>query len=339
MSIVLAICFFVVIDGSKADESPDDDMSIEETIEAQEIDPDFDLDQATEGDEEELCAIVDEEIMIHMPSVELGASYFNMVLGLYDNSEDTGGNIYFSLNELNELLEPTTPCALMDENLNIEVNCIDVNGLTYTLTLERYINPLDGEWFYWKVANIGLVEEPLDSSENDYGLDTATYNRPNLTPYRPYGWSSKVVVSTRKGSTTNSSSIDDSDSLYVDWAVINNGSSSIYRSFYTRLYVDGRLKKTWRTKSLGKNRYTYVKDYYIGRLSQGRHSIKIKTDATGTVGESNGRDNEYTKIITVGSSNSNYKKRMVPYLSCGWFWCEYRFSCKYSSNTRYRLCN
>ncbi|MGA2177942.1 MAG: hypothetical protein ABSH38_23590, partial [Verrucomicrobiota bacterium] len=54
----------------------------------------------------------------------------------------------------------------------------------------------------------------------------ATFALPNLTPYAPSGWSDKIVVSKVTGTTTDSSPLYTTDTLYVDWAVINNGTAA-----------------------------------------------------------------------------------------------------------------
>ena len=65
---------------------------------------------------------------------------------------------------------------------------------------------------------------------------------PNLAPYQPAGWSDKIVVATTTGTTTDSPSFSTTDSLYLDWAVVNNGDAGTGSSFYTALYVDGVFK-------------------------------------------------------------------------------------------------
>ena len=79
---------------------------------------------------------------------------------------------------------------------------------------------------------------------------TATVVLPNLTPYKPSGWSDKIVVSTTTGTNIDSSTINTSDTVYVDWAVVNNGSANINTKFYTKLYLDGSYKYSWSTASL-----------------------------------------------------------------------------------------
>jgi len=67
----------------------------------------------------------------------------------------------------------------------------------------------------------------------------------NLTPYQPGGWDDKIVVSTVTGTNTSASAILTTNTLYVDWSVVNNGTANITTTFYMRLYVDGTLSGTF----------------------------------------------------------------------------------------------
>jgi hypothetical protein len=144
----------------------------------------------------------------------------------------------------------------------------------------------------------------------------AAQTAPNLTPYQPSGWSDKVVVSNVTGTNTDGSSLKTNDTLYVDWAVLNNGTAATATTFYTKLYVDGVERTSWFTNPpLAVNSYTYVQDYSLGSLSAGPHTIKIVADATSAITESNESDNEYTKTITVTSPG---QPNLTPYQPTGW---------------------
>jgi hypothetical protein len=87
--------------------------------------------------------------------------------------------------------------------------------------------------------------------------------------------------------------------------VINNGTSPTGAPFYTELYVDGVLRASWHTDPpLNLNFYAYVEDYSIGALPAGTHTIRIRTDSTGAIDESNETDNEYTKTFNVGGGGN-----------------------------------
>ncbi len=121
----------------------------------------------------------------------------------------------------------------------------------------------------------------------------------NLTTYQPSGWDNRIVISSVTGTHTSTAPFFNNQTLYVDWAVTNNGTTAITATFYTRLYIDGTLKNTWYTSGLDVGKWASVSDYNIGILTSGTHQIKIQTDVTGVIAETNESDNEYTRTITV----------------------------------------
>jgi len=127
--------------------------------------------------------------------------------------------------------------------------------------------------------------------------------KPNLTPYRPAGWSGKIVVSSVAGTNTDASSLTTNDTVYIDWAVLNNGNAATSARFTSGLYVDGKLRQSWSTDPpLNSGDYAYVTDYALGQLGAGQHTIQIRVDTGKTVAETDENDNAYTKTITVGST-------------------------------------
>src|SRR5205814_9146500 len=74
---------------------------------------------------------------------------------------------------------------------------------------------------------------------------TASASGPNLTPYKPTGWSDKIVLSKTTGTTADSNPWITADSLYVDCAIANSGSQPINTSFTNELYHDAVLRRTW----------------------------------------------------------------------------------------------
>ena len=65
--------------------------------------------------------------------------------------------------------------------------------------------------------------------------------QPNLVPYQPQDWSDKLVISTIKGTNTSSSTFLSTDGFFVDFAVINAGSSSTITAFSVSIFLDGNL--------------------------------------------------------------------------------------------------
>ncbi len=126
----------------------------------------------------------------------------------------------------------------------------------------------------------------------------------NLTPYRPSGWSDKIVVSTVAGSTTDSPSLLPTDPLYVSWFAINVGNASApsWPAYFFDLYLDGVHLAGWYADfALNPGEYLGVPDFVVGPLSSGAHTLRLVCDSTNVVAESNEADNEYTKTIMVGA--------------------------------------
>jgi hypothetical protein len=154
-------------------------------------------------------------------------------------------------------------------------------------TIQEYAatSSTSGRWATWW----GLIKPPAAPS-----------GFPDLTPYQPQGWSDRIVVTNTPGQTFDSSPITSAQALYVNWAVLNSGTQAAGSLFYTQFFIDGVLSHTWFTNPpLNANHYTYVNDYSIGSLAPGTHSIKILTDSTGVISESNESNNAYVKTINV----------------------------------------
>ena len=140
--------------------------------------------------------------------------------------------------------------------------------------------------------------------------------QPNLTPYQPSGWSDKVVVTRTAGSTNDSTGLSTADTLYVDWAVINDGTASTGGGFFNYLYVDGNIVGEFdQGGSLPVNAYAFYTNFNIGQLTTGPHTVEIVADATGLIAETNENDNTYTKNITVGTINL---PNLTPVQPAGW---------------------
>jgi hypothetical protein len=128
---------------------------------------------------------------------------------------------------------------------------------------------------------------------------------PNLVSYKPTGWSDKIVAATVPGSNIDATQIHSDQDIYVSWAVLNSATNGdIAVRFYTQLYVDNALNHTWSTDGLNSGFYGFVTNYNVGKLAVGTHTLRLDTDTTGVVSESNENDNSYTKTIIVSSTNN-----------------------------------
>jgi subtilisin len=154
--------------------------------------------------------------------------------------------------------------------------------------------------------------------DNEYTktIIVSSASQPNLTPFTPSGWSDRIVVSTITGNHTDAGLLRSGDTLYVDWAVLNNGVGPTTARFYTKLYVDGVERGSWFfDPPLATNTYTYFEDFSIGTLSVGTHTLRVVADALSNIAESNEFDNEYTKTITVTTQS---QPNLTPFTPSGW---------------------
>ncbi len=182
---------------------------------------------------------------------------------------------------------------------------ISVSGGTFSTTLTG-LTP--GVTYYFRawVKNGSLSNSGVGTGwgiGSILSFTTPVGTKPNLAPYQPPGWSGNMVVSTVSGSLSDSPALTAGDTLYVSWAVINSDAGPVVSTFYTNLYVDGALAGSWTTAPpLAASQYDARAGFSVGSLSVGTHTLTLKTDATGTVAESNENDNQVVKTITVAAS-------------------------------------
>jgi hypothetical protein len=133
-------------------------------------------------------------------------------------------------------------------------------------------------------------------------------SQPNLTPFAPSGWSNPIVVSKEAGTYSDDSPLLQSDTIYVDWAVINSGTAATAARFYTRLLLDGVEKAAWYVDPpLDPNWYVHVDDYSLGQFSPGDHTIRIETDSTGVIAETSETDNVYQRTFNIQAQSSEIR--------------------------------
>ncbi len=163
-----------------------------------------------------------------------------------------------------------------------------------------------GHTYYWSVVARNSCAT-LAASSGTWSFSVGS--QPNLTPYQPAGWSAPIVVSTGTGTTTDSFLLRSTDTLYLDWAAINNGGASVPAApnYYFDLYLDGSYWGQWYASvALDPNYYLYLTDFSLGSLAAGVHTLTLVCDSTGVVAESDENDNSYTKTILVTGAAKFY---------------------------------
>lgn len=138
----------------------------------------------------------------------------------------------------------------------------------------------------------------------------------NLRPYLPAGWSAEIVVSKVTGNHIDGTGFTQADNLYLDWAIVNDGTADISNAFLISLYIDGTLKTSWNANSgLQSGYYLSISDYPLTNISGGNHNIKIVADPANVISESNETDNEFTKAISIQAVSF---ANLTPYQPSGW---------------------
>jgi len=117
----------------------------------------------------------------------------------------------------------------------------------------------------------------------------------DLKPFAPYGWDDCLVLSDTEGTNGDMDSFSSYDSIYVDFAVINDFDADINQSFKSRLSIDGTPIDEFNHNGLGSGYYSYIEDYRLDSLSSGWHSIELQVDCNNAVAETNENNNTTNK--------------------------------------------
>ena len=131
-------------------------------------------------------------------------------------------------------------------------------------------------------------------------VEEAVQEKANVTPFAPPGWPDKIIVSTTEGTLVDETELFSDQDLFIDWSVVNTSLvTGITAPFQTHLFVDGISLFFWTHEPLPLDTFHRIFDKNIGKLSAGDHTLRIWTDVTGLVDESDENDNQYQKVITV----------------------------------------
>ncbi|HEV8063152.1 MAG TPA: CARDB domain-containing protein, partial [Gemmataceae bacterium] len=133
-----------------------------------------------------------------------------------------------------------------------------------------------------------VTESNSDNNTETFTFTVTPPGLPDLAPYTPGGWSAPLVVTTRSGSTVTAATVTTANTVYIDWAFLNQGSSAITTNYQTELLLDGTQVHTWAADvPLNPNFFTFITGYSLGQLSAGSHTVTVITDYLDQVNESN----------------------------------------------------
>ncbi len=159
------------------------------------------------------------------------------------------------------------------------------------------------------VRSAGIAAAPGKHESRQDGL-------PDLVFYTPTGWDFPIVPSNVKGTHTVGPDLNDGDSTYFDFAVINQGSAMAQPRFYTYLYWDGLVFAGFYADSLPVGYYAYYNDYGF-RVPAGTHLIAGFTDSTNVIAESLENNNRWSNSWTWRNSGTALPN-LRPYTPSGW---------------------
>jgi subtilase family serine protease len=140
----------------------------------------------------------------------------------------------------------------------------------------------------------------------------------NLIPVQLIDWDDKIVVSTVEGVYTSASVIYDNQTIYLDFGLGNDGTSGISETFTNELYIDGVFARYFDVAGLDAGNGVAALDVNIGILAAGTHSFRFVVDANDDVAETDENDNEYSRTITVTSTQPTVCANLIPYQRTGW---------------------
>ena len=123
----------------------------------------------------------------------------------------------------------------------------------------------------------------------------------NIRPFAPDFWSGPLVASGAPGSySADSLSVD--GATYISWAVLNDSRSSIDRSFFVDVSVNGLVAGRWQIEGVGANQLLSAADWEElserVRLQPGRNTLKLVIDPTDLIPETDENDNVYEAEFT-----------------------------------------
>jgi hypothetical protein len=123
---------------------------------------------------------------------------------------------------------------------------------------------------------------------------------PDITPFQPAGWSNKIVISTVAGTNTDAATVNSTQQIFVDAALINQGGSAAAQTFFNRLRLDGvdvaflDADPPFPATATGT-----IIDLTLGPLSPGNHQLTFLCDFNGKILEGQEGNNSFTRNFTV----------------------------------------
>lgn len=138
----------------------------------------------------------------------------------------------------------------------------------------------------------------------------------NLTPYTPGGWSDPLMLSSQLDA-QSSGDLYYQETVYVNWAVLNEGNADIPQAFSVGLFIDGSYVASWSTTGLPSYYYLYAINQVLGQDPlPGWHYVEIEADLYNQIAETDESDNGWGDWFYWRDPGS--LPNLLPYTPDGW---------------------
>lgn len=152
---------------------------------------------------------------------------------------------------------------------------------------------------------LATSSRPSVTGSYTLSLSCADSGTPNLTPYKPATWPDKIIVTLAKESTVQPATYSPTDSLWIQWAIINNGTGPADDlDTVCGLYIDGVRRGGGSVDQTLPAGYYNSWNHLNLSLGAGTHTLTLKADENQRVSESNEADNDYTRTVTIGAGST-----------------------------------
>jgi plastocyanin len=134
----------------------------------------------------------------------------------------------------------------------------------------------------------------------------AIAEKPNLVTFRLSGWTSPLVLSREPGDNISDPDFADDQDIFVDWAIANISlTTGITPRFFTEIRLNGESKGSWFHDGLAPDTFNKIEDFNLGKLPIGEYTLRLVTDHTSVIDESNEQDNTFDTSFRVIRSTAH----------------------------------
>ena len=137
------------------------------------------------------------------------------------------------------------------------------------------------------------------------GVDLAPLHMGNPAVNPGPLWSDRLVISTARGTSTDAGTVRSTDTLYVDWFVMNYGTVTTTSGFGARLKLDGNAvpgSVRIYPAEIGRLQGAAVTDAVVASpLAPGQHTLTLEIDDLNQIAEADESNNIYSRTFTVSA--------------------------------------